>query len=558
MNEIYEYETPEPIDLGASSYETPAIPVCDIVSCSILLKNIDTESTITVRFILTGMDDIYFEPVFSQNGFDDSFAAISVPQVILGAFDGEGYITDDLDGFFQIRVDGDGENDNVGLAIKVYDMTPSTATALDALTTQLETLAEKFHFAGDRVLSLSPPTAAVVDSDNVFMFNLISEADDPLVTGGSDVDDAPGVLTDDQWKVTHVVTEPSTHTQWKVSVDVTSHDSAYAEEIGDPPIALSSSNELVATVDVSGEVHYVSDGTCLIVGVSEAIGTSPSQRAEVEIVNTTATPDEYTYYEYVDDPGSVREDASAAVDDRIAVGGVEKNIFSTQDHATPNYIRNANCWAADLDLTCISPWNSYSSYLRAGTLISPRHIIYANHFSIPNGTTIRFVDSENYVVTRTLISSLRVGATDLRVGVLDVDVTECTFAKILPGDDWADYIPNNGYKIPALVLDQEEKALVDEVMYITGINNATGFKIPADATRKLFYESIIGGDSGNPSFLIINNQLVILTVWHYGLAGSGDSIVYNKSGIESAMTSLGGGYTTLTEIDLSSFNNYGV
>jgi hypothetical protein len=148
---------------------------------------------------------------------------------------------------------------------------------------------------------------------------------------------------------------------------------------------------------------------------------------------------------------------------------------------------------------------------------------------------------------------VQIGTTDLRIGVLNSDATGCSFAKVLP-DDWATYIPNNGLGIPAIVLDQEEKALVDDVLSMSG--PSTYFRVPTDSTRQEFYEAIISGDSGNPSFLVINGELVILTTWYNGGAGSGTSITAYKTEIEAAMVALGGGYSTLTEVSLSGFNTY--
>ncbi|MEN9841224.1 MAG: hypothetical protein RL376_1024, partial [Verrucomicrobiota bacterium] len=70
-----------------------------------------------------------------------------------------------------------------------------------------------------------------------------------------------------------------------------------------------------------------------------------------------------------------------------------------------------------------------------------------------------------------------------------------------------------------------------------------------------FYEEKIGGDSGNPAFLIINGQLVLLTCWTYGGGGSGTSVHNQKAAINTLMTTLGGGYQ-LTPVDLSAFPSY--
>lgn len=79
---------------------------------------------------------------------------------------------------------------------------------------------------------------------------------------------------------------------------------------------------------------------------------------------------------------------------------LQKKIFSVQDHNHKRYIRSDKCWAAPLDLTAISPWNSQGHTRKAGTLISPRHALWARHYSMRVNTTIRFVDKNNNVVDR--------------------------------------------------------------------------------------------------------------------------------------------------------------
>ena len=258
---------------------------------------------------------------------------------------------------------------------------------------------------------------------------------------------------------------------------------------------------------------------------------------------------------------SLAEEASDSVDNRI-VGldaSTAKPIFSTQNHNTPSYVRNSGCWVNDLDLTPISPWNSTEGSNRAGILISPRHIIFAAHYQINNGSTVRFVDNNNNIVTRTMVNKLTHPNytpyyPDLTVGVLDSDVPNTiNFVKILP-QNWSDYLPSlsNLYRLPCLVLDQEEKALISE---LRSLSTVASFSAPSNPTRLAFFESIITGDSGNPAFLIIDDELVIITVWTFGGAGGGTSILFHKDAINTMMSTLGGGYS-LTEINLNGFTTY--
>jgi len=271
-------------------------------------------------------------------------------------------------------------------------------------------------------------------------------------------------------------------------------------------------------------------------------------------------------------------DAMKAVDLNISglVASAAINIFSVQDHAATNYIRNTNCWAAAYDLTCCSPWNSYSDAFgtgknRAGTLISPRHVLFAAHYDhITTNDVLRFVDQNNNVIERRLIAKKQHPGyppgypdfyPDFTVGLLESDVptNQISFAKVLP-DDYRDSI-GSGRFLPSLCLDQEEKALIADLVDVVQTNLIEGvdqiltvFDYPVDSKRLEFSEEIILGDSGNPAFLIMDGQLVLLAVWTYGEAGAGSSVTEFKADLNQLMTDLGGGYQ-LTEIDLSGFSS---
>lgn len=260
--------------------------------------------------------------------------------------------------------------------------------------------------------------------------------------------------------------------------------------------------------------------------------------------------------------GSVSKNAVSGVDSRIFVFSAEisKPIYSIQNHESNTYIRNTGCWINDIDLTCVSPWNSFDGVNKAGTLISPRHIIFAAHYQINNGAQIRFIDNHNNTITRTMRNKVTHPGyspfyPDISIGILDSDVPESIkFAKILPSN-WSEYLPSlsNNYRIPALAIDAEEKALVTDLYDLDGF--ASFIQPCSCAFRLSFFEDIILGDSGNPAFLIINNEAVIITIWTYGGSGRGTNISYHKDTINQLMLSLGGGYQ-LTEINLAEFTTF--
>ncbi len=214
-------------------------------------------------------------------------------------------------------------------------------------------------------------------------------------------------------------------------------------------------------------------------------------------------------------------DAAANIDTRIATknAAANKPIFSVQNHTSGIYTRNLDCWASDLDLTCVSPWNSKGIYLRAGTLVTPRHCILAAHFQIQKGDSIRFVTKDNVTVRRKVIAHLinnvnnaTTGNTympDMEIITLDSDVpSSITPCQFLPSN-WKTYISNNGYKIPVLYTDQQEKALVSEIDYIDYTKLFRSL-VPTLPNRLALNEAVVSGDSGNPEFLILNGKLVII------------------------------------------------
>ena len=201
-------------------------------------------------------------------------------------------------------------------------------------------------------------------------------------------------------------------------------------------------------------------------------------------------------------------------------------------------------------------------------MVSPKHLMFAAHYTPSVGTVFRFVTQDNVVVERTMTAILKhpdyeyspVCYPDLAVGVLDSDVPgTITFAKILPSG-WKDYFPtqhayNKVPGIPLMVLDHEEKALVYNVGNISegGPKPALQrvyYDEPDTVPRQSFCEEIIPGDSGNPVFMVIDGELVLLTV--ITGAANGTDIQGFSDDINTMMTSLGGGYQ-LTAIDLSEF-----
>jgi hypothetical protein len=271
---------------------------------------------------------------------------------------------------------------------------------------------------------------------------------------------------------------------------------------------------------------------------------------------------------------NLRNSIEYTIDSRInnKTPSVAKPIFTLQNHNNSNYVRNVNCWAYDLDLTPLSPWNSSGSNTRSGTLITPKHIIFSAHYEIATNSTVRFITKDNIVIDRTMVAKkthpdYSPYYPDLTIGVLDSDVpNEINFCKVLPDNFFSYFTSLSSVNfIPVMITDQEEKALVAELIgfnvnqndsYILthNLNDET-----PNPVRKTFAEFPIVGDSGNPMIMFINNTPVILSCLTYAVGlGAGSGIRYQKSTLNAMITSLDAqiGYNSgyqLTDVDLNNF-----
>jgi hypothetical protein len=243
-----------------------------------------------------------------------------------------------------------------------------------------------------------------------------------------------------------------------------------------------------------------------------------------------------------------------------------KPIYSTQDHVAPSYVRNTSCAANAYAsaLTALSPWNSDGAHLKAGVLISPRHVMFATHYTPALSSTIRFVKTDNTLVTRTIsaVQALTDTASlfpDITIAKLDSDVPAgIDFARVFPVSFTAQLSLAPLDLIPCFAVNQSENLVVFDVQKLPSVTTASQrmeWASPRllDAIRYPFYTPLAGGDSGSPLFTIIDGKLILLALATSTTAGT--HVAPWHTAINAAMAILGGGYS-LTDIDLSSFGSY--
>lgn len=273
--------------------------------------------------------------------------------------------------------------------------------------------------------------------------------------------------------------------------------------------------------------------------------------------------------------GSARKALSDPMDTALSGANplTQQDIFTSQDHTTPSYTRNTSFFLSSHveALTCASPWNSVGGKNRAGTAITKRHAVLAAHYPYGAETTVRFVTSDNTIVTRTVVQASRVlhngQDTDVWMVLFDSDLpASITPCKIFPSD-FETYLPagvaSDSYAatdLPLLATDFEEKGIVLDVL-----TEGTGTRIdffygePTLPNRSAFYDPIISGDSGNPVFAAIGSELWLLSTF-YG-SGTGPfygGLVSELNAMIVTLDTLQGDLTgyTVTEGDLSSFTTY--
>jgi hypothetical protein len=344
--------------------------------------------------------------------------------------------------------------------------------------------------------------------------------------------------------------------------------------------AFASSDEATATVDVKGEVTPLKAGSVVI-----TITATQGSLETVRNIPLTFTVGGAGVVETITGgvSGSAREALTDTFDaSMISAGGNPgaKEMFTVQNHASGTYIRNTGSLLSGthaLKFTCISPYNSRGANTRAGTAITRRHIVFASHYPLTAGDSIRFVESstpsgETYH-DKTILHTLNIlqdgKQTDVSLAVLDSDLpVEIKPCKIFPSD-FADYLPAGqetleASRIPLVALDQQEKILCLDMFkpsLVPSTNKAiqSVARRPQLSHREAYFENIVSGDSGNPLFAVLPGDLCLVTMF-WGPSGGcafWNLVAELNAGIVSLDANAGDstGYT-VTEADFSAYTNY--
>lgn len=182
---------------------------------------------------------------------------------------------------------------------------------------------------------------------------------------------------------------------------------------------------------------------------------------------------------------------------------------------------------------------------RTATLVSPEHVVMAAHYPRPLGATLVFHDRRGRPQRRVLaaVESLG-GIADVAVGRLDAPLPDSVRPyRLLP--------PSENYGALAgclaVVTDQHHKAFLHEIGAVSG--NGVSFRLPAPSRiSPHLTKNLVAGDSGNPSFLLVGGELVLIETHTAGGPGAGPFLSSPPvfSAIQGAMAKLGGGHSLRT------------
>jgi len=347
----------------------------------------------------------------------------------------------------------------------------------------------------------------------------------------------------------------------------------YALNDAEISFAYSSDNPTEININAAGQIVFLvpteqtSSATITIVGTNGAATTTRT-------VLITLTVSGASVIDVIEGgvAGSARKALSDPIDTALAGANpaTQQKLYTSQDHVTPAYVRNSNFFLQGTHaeaLTCASPWNSRQGQNRAGTAITPRHAMLAAHYPLITGDSLRFIASDNTIITRTVVQSQRIYynglSTDGQMILLDSDLpASITPCKLFP-DGYETYLPagastDAAFRLPILTLDQEEKGIIYDLRKVNNSSiKSVVLTTPELPDRLAFYERVVSGDSGNPQFAAIGTELWIMTCW-YGNGPFYGGLVSELNAMITTLDTLQGDITghTVTVGDLSSYTAY--
>lgn len=194
-------------------------------------------------------------------------------------------------------------------------------------------------------------------------------------------------------------------------------------------------------------------------------------------------------------------------------------------------------WVRNFDFSGVS-----FDQRQTATLVTRRHVVMANHYKRKIGGVLIFHSRQGKRIIRSLTGVQKVFG-DVAVGLLNQEVPEGYKVYPLPAprEDYSHLVGR-----PAAVTDQKMRVFFHDVTVINKVRMVFKHQKPA---RNGWGKTLIGGDSGNPSFMISDGELVLVETHSTGGGGAGPFYggVRLQQRLQEAITQLAPGYRFRTK-----------
>ena len=219
--------------------------------------------------------------------------------------------------------------------------------------------------------------------------------------------------------------------------------------------------------------------------------------------------------------------AAGGIDSRLegkTPSAATQRFFSAYDNTAHTYTRNPECFAAGVDVTCVSVANSANADGTGGnrgcvTMITPSHGVTNHHFVQPYqvGVTHYFVDRANTVYARKVVKAEQAGEADIEVVTFDSPLPAAIRpAQLFPAGTIIRTLPAG---TPLLATNQQKQAIVTELAGMAGTELVVR---PALANNRRPWTAsppAVLGDSDSPTFVVFDRRSLLLFTYHTNVSG---------------------------------------
>jgi hypothetical protein len=235
---------------------------------------------------------------------------------------------------------------------------------------------------------------------------------------------------------------------------------------------------------------------------------------------------------------------------KMMIPGADRRLFSGFTASPIGWIRNAVSWVRVFNWTGTAAGINGLGGVGGGTLITRKHVLFAQHVPYPaRPFDIFFVNKDSRTFAYKVTAIQQVEGTDIAIGTLDRDADpSLNVYRVLP-DNWLQYVANktetfnvmgvtgtrSTLVLPVLYANQDKKVATGDV---TSVNAGTAtVSVPAFEVARAYGEPVRVGDSGNPIFVMLGDELVLLGAWWRNATAAGEVgafpwLLSQKSAIE--------------------------